>query len=416
MPAPGVYILAFVGVAAVGYAFHEFVYEPHIAPKIELWAEEFIARRKAGRLRKQGPVSAPQHPESRTRRNKPNDSSDEGSDNDDGWDKKRGGRRSSFELENLVAKELQEWRSETGSNVLRQRKPAASTSFNTLDESNISIPYSTITPTHVLFGDSEPSTPTSSIGRNVGQSFTTALPRKPSQSTLRTASPSTGPTFLAESHTSASSDTPSFSAGPWVAQQIDLAKRFENQGTITQDLNADAHSVGSWSRSSTPFSHASYYSNVPAREPSNITHQPSPIVGAASPPPVLSYGREPSSGTSSPNDSPMQSISTFTSPVQPQLNISSPNSPIAPLAFSPTIPSLSFTARAPSSDEGDLVSRPSSSMSFLSDLQTASSGPSELSFTHASDHLSSFGSFDDDDLLSVGSGDGPAHGPERPRT
>ncbi|KDQ29863.1 hypothetical protein PLEOSDRAFT_1038910 [Pleurotus ostreatus PC15] len=134
MPAPGVYILAFVGVAAVGYAFHEFVYEPHIAPKIELWAEEFIARRKIRKLRQQGPVSAPQHPESRTRRNKSNDSSDEGSDNDDGWDKKRGGRRSSFELENLVAKELQEWRSETGSNVLRQRKPAASTSFNTLDE------------------------------------------------------------------------------------------------------------------------------------------------------------------------------------------------------------------------------------------------------------------------------------------
>ncbi|KAG1836002.1 hypothetical protein DFJ58DRAFT_819771 [Suillus subalutaceus] len=50
MPAPVAVcvVAAIAGVAAV-IAFHEFVFEPHIAPAIERWAEDFLAKRRARR-------------------------------------------------------------------------------------------------------------------------------------------------------------------------------------------------------------------------------------------------------------------------------------------------------------------------------------------------------------------------------
>ncbi|KAI0371494.1 hypothetical protein BV20DRAFT_965239 [Pilatotrama ljubarskyi] len=158
MPGPAVYIaVAVVGVVAVGIAFHELVYEPHIAPKVEVWAESFIERRRQKRLQRQGPVLANPHPledgdENSTRRflNRPKDKKDDDSDdgnNEDG--------SVSIELERLAAKERDAWRHDSGpSSGLRQRRAAGA-----MDESNTFIPYPAMAPTHVIFDNSEPPSP-----------------------------------------------------------------------------------------------------------------------------------------------------------------------------------------------------------------------------------------------------------------
>lgn len=42
-------VCVFTAIATVAtvIAFHQFVYEPHIAPAIERWAEDFLAKRRA---------------------------------------------------------------------------------------------------------------------------------------------------------------------------------------------------------------------------------------------------------------------------------------------------------------------------------------------------------------------------------
>ncbi|KAJ8516683.1 hypothetical protein ONZ45_g6041 [Pleurotus djamor] len=381
MPAPAVYILAAVGTVAASLAFYEFVYEPHIAPKLEQWAEEFIARRKARRAERQGLIAIPQNPRSSTGASKKGPgSSDNESDDDDNWDQKRNNRRSSIELEHLVAKELSEWRSEIGTSALRHRKTASSSKqMSTLDESNISIPYAAIAPTHVIF-NSEPSTPTSTIGSGFGRQIT----HQNSQSTLRSElrAESASPNMIAQQP--ASPEMRSFGPGPWVAQQRDIAlsQRFENF-FISNDT--DNISETSFSRSMSPISSASSTSPV---------HELPPMV------PVVSQELSPNSSRA-PSPMYQTALSPLSSPIPPQINVmnSGPPSPASPSFFSPTIPSLSFTARGTSSDEGDLVSRPTSSMSFLSDAHTAISAPSELSFSPSDN-------FDDleDDILSIGSG------------
>lgn len=99
------------------------MYEPHLAPKIEKWAEEFVAKRQARRRQlapAAGPVGVPgplHGDEDQATRRKHRTS---GSDHD-------GPEMSqSIELENLIAKEVREWRSEvdrsqTSSRGLRQR-------------------------------------------------------------------------------------------------------------------------------------------------------------------------------------------------------------------------------------------------------------------------------------------------------
>ena len=155
MPAPAVYILAIVGTIAAGLAFKEvspvimlskvsrlycnilaqFVYEPHIAPKIEQWAEDFVAKRQARRRQRASaiPVAASQHnltdENISRRRAKRSDSGDEADQ-----------ERRSIELENLIGKEVREWRSEVNrsqSQKLRHRNnAAASSSRNVLDEAS----------------------------------------------------------------------------------------------------------------------------------------------------------------------------------------------------------------------------------------------------------------------------------------
>ena len=117
----------------------KFVYEPHIAPRIEQWAEEFVAQRQARRRQRAGAaLVSSQHDltdeniQSQRRRTKHSDSGDE--DNEE---------RQSIELEHLIAKEVREWRSEVNrshSHKLRHRNNAgASSSRDVLDQASPSI-------------------------------------------------------------------------------------------------------------------------------------------------------------------------------------------------------------------------------------------------------------------------------------
>ncbi|KAJ6530676.1 hypothetical protein B0H19DRAFT_1191758 [Mycena capillaripes] len=169
MPAPvavGVYVLAAVGSVAAGLAFKEFVYEPHIAPRVERWAEEFLAKRRAKKMRKAGlaavPVSA-------------NAGGDAGTDAGDADNS----IKSTYELESLVANEVRQWRSQVdvgrgeGTSTLRHRRNVGSSStMSALDESNIIIPYDAMTPTHILFDPADglsvsASSPTSTMASRV---------------------------------------------------------------------------------------------------------------------------------------------------------------------------------------------------------------------------------------------------------
>ncbi|TRM67762.1 hypothetical protein BD626DRAFT_534075 [Schizophyllum amplum] len=120
MPTPAVYVLAIVGTVAAGLAFKEFVYEPHIAPKIEQWAEEFLERRRRSRFRTLNrPYEVPFF-------------------DTDGLDDKRSDStaandlddKKTFELEQLVTKEVHEWRKEVERSTLRQRKPQLHSSID----------------------------------------------------------------------------------------------------------------------------------------------------------------------------------------------------------------------------------------------------------------------------------------------
>ncbi|EMD40310.1 hypothetical protein CERSUDRAFT_91025 [Gelatoporia subvermispora B] len=157
MPAPAIYVAAALGAVAAGLAFKEFVYEPHIAPRVEAWAEAFVERRRRHRALRRGPILAQPvgdgTDEHRARRS--SDSFKDKKDDEDSGDE--GGIGSSLEMEELVAKEVDTWRNSIRQSTLRQRRPTS-----TMDQSNIAIPYPLMTPTHVLFDSSDPVTPASS--------------------------------------------------------------------------------------------------------------------------------------------------------------------------------------------------------------------------------------------------------------
>ncbi|KAF7310208.1 hypothetical protein MIND_00394500 [Mycena indigotica] len=163
-----VYVVVAVSVVGAALAFKEFVYEPHIAPRVERWAEEFVSKRKAKKAAKQ-----------RTREAVPVPGSSAGTETG----KVGEGRRSmtvtdldtknTYELETMVAHEVSQWREQVqGVSTLRQRRPASA-----LDESNVIIPYDPMAPTHVLFDDSL------SVG-SPGSSISSRVPTPLSNSTL----------------------------------------------------------------------------------------------------------------------------------------------------------------------------------------------------------------------------------------
>ncbi|GAW09906.1 transmembrane protein [Lentinula edodes] len=87
MPAPAVYVIAVLGTVAAGFAFKEYVYDPHIKPKVRQWQIEFAAGREARRRRRMPvAVSVP------VNHNTDTDDSDEESDS---------GKSRGYEMETL---------------------------------------------------------------------------------------------------------------------------------------------------------------------------------------------------------------------------------------------------------------------------------------------------------------------------
>ncbi|KAI0940345.1 hypothetical protein AcV5_001479 [Taiwanofungus camphoratus] len=155
MPGPAVYVASAVGVVAVLIALKEFVYEPHVAPKIEAWAEAFVESRRRQRNQRHGPIPAQSYPvhedgdENAARRSR--------SSQDD----PTGG---SFELDPIET--INERRDGARHSGLRHRRAAGM-----MDESNTFLPYTPISPTHVIFDSSAPPSPISpSEGRSQQES------------------------------------------------------------------------------------------------------------------------------------------------------------------------------------------------------------------------------------------------------
>ncbi|OBZ70378.1 hypothetical protein A0H81_09805 [Grifola frondosa] len=197
MPAPvALYVVAVFGVAAAGFAFHQFVYEPHIAPKIETWAESFLERRRQRKMQLRGLVPAHivhEHSDENGARR----ATDRKGHSADGLLDKKGHRDDhsddddddahfgmSIELERLVAKERDEWRDSGSASGLRRRKTAG-----TMDESNHFIPYPPISPTHVIFDSSVPPSPSSLEGRSISSSPVSSHRSSVQSSTANSPSP-----------------------------------------------------------------------------------------------------------------------------------------------------------------------------------------------------------------------------------
>jgi hypothetical protein len=119
----------------------QFVYEPHIAPKIEQWAENFIAKRRARRRQRVAvPVSSSRGPGAPGRGESLFDGKnwDDSSDSDTLSDGEEGDDKKVFEMESLVNRNILSWRSGTDPGAkqdgLRHRNTAATATSSTIDE------------------------------------------------------------------------------------------------------------------------------------------------------------------------------------------------------------------------------------------------------------------------------------------
>lgn len=162
MPAPvAVYVVAAIAGVAAAVAFHEFVFEPHIAPAIERWAEDFLAKRRA---RRGGLVPVPS-----TRGSGNGDPGPSGAD-----PKNRTPVREddSIELEGLNLGLVDEWRNKVhrtaqGTSVRRRVRVIPETDegsiSTTIDDSFTPLTHTPLTPIHVISNVSSPFTETLSV-------------------------------------------------------------------------------------------------------------------------------------------------------------------------------------------------------------------------------------------------------------
>lgn len=160
MPAPvAVYVVAAIATVAAAAAFHEFVFEPHIAPAIERWAEDFLAKRRA---RRGGPVPVPS-----TR-----GSGDPGPSGSDPRKRSPGRGEDFIELEGLNLGPVDEWRNKVhrtaqDTSVRRRVRVIPDTDegsiSTTIDDSFTSLTHTPLAPTHVISNVSSPLTDTLSV-------------------------------------------------------------------------------------------------------------------------------------------------------------------------------------------------------------------------------------------------------------
>ncbi|PIL26252.1 hypothetical protein GSI_12008 [Ganoderma sinense ZZ0214-1] len=167
------YVAAAVASAAALYAFTKFVYEPVIAPKLEAWAENFLEKRKQKKIQqgrnRQNPVLA-QPTNARTGETSSARSSSDSAN------------AMSIELERLAQRERNEWGQSAGSSGLRHRRPTA-----VPEESDAHIPYPVMSPTHVIFDTSLPSSPG---GQSIRTSVLPSLDNSPAYPSMSLSEPS----------------------------------------------------------------------------------------------------------------------------------------------------------------------------------------------------------------------------------
>lgn len=204
MPAPvAVYVVAAIAGAAAVFAFNEFVFEPHIAPAIERWAEDFIARRRA---RREGAVPVPS--------TRGSGDGDLGPRRADPKNRTPAREEDPIELEGLNLGLVDEWRNNVhhtaqGAGVRRRVRVISDTegSISTsIDDSFPSLTHTPLAPTHVISNVSSPFTETLTVS-------TSTPTRAHSRASSHTASDDNTTVFFAPSSQS-SSPPPSPPFGP----------------------------------------------------------------------------------------------------------------------------------------------------------------------------------------------------------
>ncbi|TCD62962.1 hypothetical protein EIP91_006193 [Steccherinum ochraceum] len=239
MPGPVIYVAFAIGTVAAVVAFKEFIYEPHIAPQVEAWAE---ARRRVRQRRSQVPVAVP------VNRNENEGRRDTG--------KKRGSVTPpendpmSVELEDMVARETASWKASSSRDAsLRQRK-----THNVMEESNVFIPYDPMAPTQVVF-DSSDTESTRSF-----KSARSPVPRSRSISTqtadeIATPSPRTAASHLSRGSSIAQrarSPTMRSSPGPAPALPTPVSNMSPSSSRATSPTNSQMYHSASSASSFTP--------------------------------------------------------------------------------------------------------------------------------------------------------------------
>jgi len=135
MPGPAVYVVAVVGGVAAVIAFKQFVYDPHLAPRIRAWREVRAAQQQERRRRRElVPVSANRNTDNRPRDLKRKEKHSGDDDHNDS-------PHAPVELDTLFYREIEQWRNTSSSSTLRHRHPT-----DVIDESNLPLAYPLIAP------------------------------------------------------------------------------------------------------------------------------------------------------------------------------------------------------------------------------------------------------------------------------
>ncbi|KAH8092469.1 hypothetical protein BXZ70DRAFT_455082 [Cristinia sonorae] len=182
MPGPMIYVAVAIGTVAAVVAFKEFVYDPHIAPKVEAWQE---TRRRE--RRRSGPVAVPaqQQNENEGRR-----LANSAKTKKKGSVPTQGDDNMSVEMEHMG-----NVKRSSGPSSIRQRKARSA-----IEEPNTSIPFSPMAPSQVLF-DSSDTESTRSFKSARSPSLTTRSVKSPTPSRSAIASPSPRQATLKRSET-----------------------------------------------------------------------------------------------------------------------------------------------------------------------------------------------------------------------
>ncbi|KAF9004240.1 hypothetical protein BDQ17DRAFT_1541476 [Cyathus striatus] len=201
MPAPAVYVLAVVGAVGAAFAFKEFVYEPVIAPRVERWAAEYLAKRAARRRRLAEPVASAPLRTHRRRRSDSVSSDTDTSDGDEGHDNPKGKGVKPGDSIEMNELEVHEWRknvhrsrtaSGSNNNNMRQRKPFPKKL--PLEEPTQELPYTPLSPSlvHVIMDPNDSSPPTTASYSTFPSRVSTP-PAAARVSSLRSRTPSGSP-------------------------------------------------------------------------------------------------------------------------------------------------------------------------------------------------------------------------------